>query len=60
LPAAVLALGCVACLLLGGCYERVIRARGPGAERIGVSEPYQENYPIDDWLFGKPEPLKQP
>lgn len=35
-----------------GCYERVIRATGPGADRTSVEQPYQQNYEMDEWLFG--------
>lgn len=40
---------------MGGCYQRVTRARGLGADTVQVSEPYQENYKIDDWIFGSEE-----
>jgi len=39
-------------ICLGGCYERVVGARGLGADQYTVSEPYQENSKVDDWLFG--------
>jgi hypothetical protein len=39
--------------MLGGCYERVVGARGLGADQYKVSEPYQENSKIDDWIFGE-------
>lgn len=38
---------------LGGCYERVVGARGLGADQYRVSEPYQENSKLDDWVFGE-------
>lgn len=44
----------LAALALTGCYERVVRARGPGAERVRVQDPYQQNYEVDQWLFGEP------
>ena len=56
LMAAVLA----APVLMAGCYERVVRARGPGADRIRTEEPYQQNYRVDDWLFGKQPTPKKP
>lgn len=37
---------------LGGCYERVVSARGMGADQYNVTEPYQENSRVDDWVFG--------
>lgn len=37
----------------GGCYERVTRATGFGADQYTVSEPYQRNSAVDDWIFGK-------
>jgi len=40
---------------LTGCYERVTRASGFGADQYQVSEPYQRNSAVDDWIFGKQE-----
>lgn len=51
---AILALGAAAAGL-GGCYQRVVRAKGLGADRYNVSEPYQESSVVDDWLFGPTE-----
>lgn len=48
-PLALLAVG----LCQSGCYERVTRASGFGADQYNVSEPYQRNGVVDDWLFGK-------
>lgn len=39
---------------MGGCYQRVTRATGFGADQYQVSEPYQESGRIDDWFWGKP------
>ena len=39
--------------VLPGCYERVTRATGFGADQYTVSEPYQRNSAVDDWIFGK-------
>lgn len=39
-----------------GCYQRVVRAKGLGADNYNVSEPYQESGKIDEWLFGSPGP----
>lgn len=39
---------------LSGCYQRVTRATGFGADQYQVSEPYQESGRIDDWFWGKP------
>lgn len=44
--------GLCACSMTG-CYERVTRATGFGADQYQVSEPYQRNSAVDDWLFGK-------
>jgi hypothetical protein len=51
-----------AALALGGCYERVIRATGPATDRQRISEPYQQNYEIDEWIFGTkvPDVRKRP
>lgn len=43
----------VAAMALAGCYERVVSARGFGADQYQVSEPYQENSKVDDWVFGE-------
>lgn len=48
-----LSAGVVACLSAGGCYKRVVAARGLGAGAYDVSEPYQENSKVDDWVFGE-------
>ncbi len=45
-------LGIACTLMAGGCYERVVRATGPGVDRVRVEEPYQQNYEVDEWLFG--------
>jgi len=42
---------CAACA--SGCYQRVTRASGFGADQYEVSEPYQRNSAVDDWIFGK-------
>ena len=39
--------------MLQGCYERVVGARGLGASTYNISEPYQENSKLDDWIFGE-------
>jgi hypothetical protein len=36
-----------------GCYRRVISAKGVGADRQQISEPYQSNSQLDNWIFGK-------
>jgi hypothetical protein len=42
---------------LQGCYERVVSVRGLGGSTYNVSEPYQENSKLDDWVFGeRPDP----
>ncbi len=34
------------------CYQRVVGVRGLGGSTYDVSEPYQQNSRIDDWMFG--------
>jgi hypothetical protein len=41
-----------------GCYERTISAHGLGADQYDVSEPYQENSQLDNWIFGPQEDSK--
>ena len=36
-----------------GCYRRVTNVRGLGGSTYEVSEPYQQNSKIDDWVFGE-------
>ena len=43
----------VAMVALPGCYERVTRAKGFGADGVAVSEPYQETSKLDNWIFGE-------
>jgi hypothetical protein len=42
-----------AALLQQGCYRRVVGVRGLGGSTYDVSEPYQQNSKVDDWLFGE-------
>jgi hypothetical protein len=50
-------LGVLACALVaGGCYQRVVGAKGLGAGAYDISEPYQENSKVDDWVFGEKQP----
>jgi hypothetical protein len=44
---------------LGGCYERVVSARGIGATRYTIEEPYQESGQLDRWIFGDEPSEKQ-
>ncbi len=46
-------------IFLPACYSRVTRASGFGADQYSVSEPYQRNGKVDDWIFGKQQPAKQ-
>lgn len=53
-------LGSLVCLALltanvgtSGCYRRVVSAKGLGADQYDVSESYQANSKVDDWLFGQ-------
>jgi hypothetical protein len=48
---ALLGLALITCTL-GGCYERVVRAKGFGADQYNVAEPYQESGQLDEWIFG--------
>ncbi|MCC6320901.1 MAG: hypothetical protein IT438_05620 [Phycisphaerales bacterium] len=60
--APVVAAGALAVVLastLTGCYERVVSAHGFGADQYNVSEPYQSQSAVDDWLFGKQERTKK-
>lgn len=38
---------------LGGCYERVVRASGPGADQYQISDPYAEDTKLDRWFYGE-------
>jgi hypothetical protein len=37
---------------LGGCYRRVIGAKGIGADQYEISEPYQKDTRVDRWFYG--------
>ncbi|MGD9690652.1 MAG: hypothetical protein AB7K52_13290 [Phycisphaerales bacterium] len=37
----------------GGCYERVVGARGLGSDRIETQEPYQQDTEFDRWFYGE-------
>jgi hypothetical protein len=52
---AALALGVVLAglAMAPGCYRRVVSAKGLGADQYEVSEPYQSNSRVDNWLFGE-------
>lgn len=52
------AVAAVLCIL-PGCYQRVVSAKGFGADQYNVSEPYQESGKIDEWLFGTPNPARR-
>lgn len=53
-----LGLGCMVVAAACGCYERTVSARGLGADQYQISEPYQSNNKLDDWLFGPQQPKK--
>ncbi|HMN41448.1 MAG TPA: hypothetical protein PKE29_11430 [Phycisphaerales bacterium] len=54
---AVAVLALLACAAaLPGCYQRVVGAKGLGAGAYDISEPYQENSKVDDWVFGEKQP----
>lgn len=59
LAIASLAVAVVGVLILGGCYQRVVRAKGFGADQVTVSEPYQESGKLDEWIFGSPNPANR-
>jgi len=50
---------CALGALVGGCYQRTVAVRGPGAERTAVQEPYQETWMIDNLLLGE-DPSRKP
>ncbi len=43
----------VVALAAGGCYTRVVGARGPGADQYNISEPYQQDTRLDRWFYGE-------
>lgn len=53
------AMGVVLAAGMTGCYERVVSAHGFGADQYNVSERYQSQSAVDDWLFGKQERTKK-
>jgi hypothetical protein len=48
-----LAAAAALCVCATGCYERVTRARGFGADNYQVAEPYYEDNQIDTFLYGE-------
>jgi len=36
-----------------GCYQKVTRAEGFGADRISTESPNRQQGPIDELIFGK-------
>lgn len=45
---------------LPGCYEKVTRAEGFGADRISTETPNRQQGPIDELIFGKdPKPVRK-
>lgn len=51
-------LGAIAIGTSAGCYERTISAKGLGADQYQISEPYQTNSKLDDWLYGPQQTKK--
>ena len=47
------ALGAATLLLSGGCYEKVTRAEGFGADRITTEDPNRNQGPVDKLIFGE-------
>lgn len=41
--------------VLAGCYERVIRAKGIGAEGMNVQKPYASSTAVENALMGSPQ-----
>ncbi len=37
---------------MSGCYRRVTGAKGIGADRYEISEPYQKDTRVDRWFYG--------
>ncbi|MGH7242430.1 MAG: hypothetical protein ACREJD_03315 [Phycisphaerales bacterium] len=43
---------CAVCVVaLAGCYERVVRAEGLGAQGVAVQKPYRSEGPLDKAVF---------
>lgn len=57
LPTTLLTLAALAATAasLTGCYERVVSAKGLGAERIETQQPYQQDTEVDRWWYGTKE-----
>jgi hypothetical protein len=49
----------LACLVLSGCYERVVSARGFGADNVGVSKPNVDR-PQGERTLGYPKYSPKP
>lgn len=53
-------IGMILCLVIGawavggmgGCYRRVVGAKGIGADQYEISEPYQKDTRVDRWFYG--------
>jgi hypothetical protein len=43
-------LGVLACGVLGGCYQKVVRASGPGASEYKIEESDRHNSLFGQWL----------
>lgn len=43
-------IGAIACMCIGGCYERVVRAEGFGADRVDTQERYRADTVVDRWF----------
>ena len=46
-------------LACGGCYERVVGAKGAAADQYDVSEPYQESSGLDNLIWGESSPKEE-
>jgi hypothetical protein len=49
----------LACAAMSGCYEKIVGARGPGADQYSVSERYQESSTLDNWIWGEDAPREE-
>lgn len=46
-------LGLLVCASLGGCYQKVVRASGPGASEYKIEESDRHNSLFGQWLDPK-------
>lgn len=46
-------------VLAGGCEQRVVAARGPGADTVEISRPFYEAPSWEKKVFGDPNPPRR-